>query len=174
MKHLKLFARKAQPELASVPIHDTITETLEVLAPAIRKNAVTVHNNLPQQAYWVVAEANRLQQVFINLIQNAIDAMHDSTTREITLGLQETAAGQFLEITVSDTGGGINPDIQTRLFEPFFTTKSADAGLGLGLSITAGIIKDFGGTIELRATGGHGTTFRVTLRTANQAEANAA
>ncbi|MBX2826145.1 MAG: GHKL domain-containing protein [Gammaproteobacteria bacterium] len=174
MKHLKLFARKAQPELSAVPIQATLNETLEVLEPAIRRNGVTVHSELPKQPYFVVAESNRLQQVFTNLIQNAIDAMHDRDTRELTLGIQQSADDQHLEVLVSDTGGGISPEIQTRLFEPFFTTKSADAGLGLGLSITAGIIKDFGGNIELRATGERGSTFRVTLQVATQLKANAA
>jgi C4-dicarboxylate-specific signal transduction histidine kinase len=98
--------------------------------------------------------------VLVNLITNAIDAMADSERRELTIQVDATGSAAF--ITVTDTGGGLTADAESRLFEPFFTTKPAGSGLGLGLPISADIIKAFGGSLKGRSIGS-GAAFTIEL-----------
>ena len=117
----------------------------------------------------VMGNANQLEQVFLNIIINARDAVLEVRTDEKGKGVIEVATGIFsrerewVEILVRDTGKGISGKDLNRIFEPFFTTKEVGKGTGLGLSISYGIIKDHSGEIEVAETGPSGTTFRILL-----------
>jgi two-component system C4-dicarboxylate transport sensor histidine kinase DctB len=106
-------------------------------------------------------DANRLEQVFVNLYSNACDAMAKCTNR--VLSTIVTREENTIRIVVRDTGGGIPPHVMPRLFEPFNTTKQQGVGLGLGLTISAGIVREFGGTLKARNISG-GSEFAIELR----------
>jgi signal transduction histidine kinase len=108
----------------------------------------------------VMADPERLQQVMLNLLVNAADAMQDGGILSIAL---QPAEGDRVEILVSDTGPGIPEDALARVFEPFFTTKGAGVGSGLGLSVARSIVEEHTGTIEVRSRAGGGTTFCIAL-----------
>jgi two-component system sensor kinase FixL len=102
----------------------------------------------------------QIQQVLVNLIRNAIEAMENVSRRELTISTLGPSAG-MIEISVADTGSGITPDITKQLFQPFFTTKAH--GMGVGLSISRTIIENHGGKIWIEPNVGGGTIFRLTL-----------
>jgi signal transduction histidine kinase len=106
----------------------------------------------------VLGDPERLQQLFLNLFMNAVDAMPDGG--ELRVALASTADGK-IEITVADDGQGIPERDLPRIFEPFFTSKEAGTGHGLGLMVAKGIVTDHGGSIEVESQEGHGTEFRV-------------
>jgi two-component system C4-dicarboxylate transport sensor histidine kinase DctB len=105
--------------------------------------------------------------VLVNLCANAIDAMKGAPVRRLEIAAAEQAGRVVL--SVRDTGPGIAPEVAARLFEPFFTTKSAGAGLGLGLAISAGIVRDFGGSLRAGNHPGGGAVFTVELLATTEA-----
>ena len=107
----------------------------------------------------VRGESTELEQVFINLVLNAMDA----TPKGGTISLRTTRSGDNVVVRVTDSGSGIEPRNLQKIFDPFFTTKDVGVGTGLGLSITYRIIEEHGGSIHVESTPGEGTTFIVTL-----------
>jgi len=105
---------------------------------------------------------NRLEQAFLNLLKNAVDAMPDKG-REERLMVEARQRGPVVEIRISDTGRGIPEHQQEKIFDPFFTTKEVGKGTGLGLFVTHEIIEEHGGTVTVQSREGEGTTFVVTL-----------
>jgi two-component system NtrC family sensor kinase len=112
-------------------------------------------NRLPD----VMADRNKLQQVFINVFLNAIQAMPDGGEIRITSYLDDG----YLRVDISDTGEGMTPEVLERIFDPFFSTKDLGKGTGLGLSVAYGIMKDHNGFIAAKSAPGKGTTFSVKL-----------
>ena len=115
----------------------------------------------------VLADKVQIQQVLVNLIRNAIEAMHDSPTRILTISADGDLDG-MVTVSVSDTGSGIGQEAAQQLFQPFFTTKRD--GMGVGLSICRTIVEDHGGRIWFEPNPGGGTAFRFTLRSVTQEE----
>jgi signal transduction histidine kinase len=118
--------------------------------------------NLPH----VLAQDNRLQQVFFNLLTNARDAINDASQASDmdarrSIGIRTNAEGGGVGVDISDTGVGIPDDVLDKIFEPFFTTKETGKGTGLGLAITYGIVRDYGGQIRIDSEPGRGTTFHL-------------
>ena len=109
----------------------------------------------------VLGDAVRLEQVMVNLIQNAMDAMQDAPVKHLHLALEATP--DEVRIQVQDSGKGIDERALPKLFEPYFTTKEIGSGLGLGLSISYGIVKDHGGSVAAANRDGGGAEFLVTL-----------
>jgi signal transduction histidine kinase len=109
----------------------------------------------------VVGNPIQLEQVFLNLLTNARDAVLNSPRKAIRISASVGAAA--VEIAFVDTGHGIASGLETRIFDPFFTTKGVGKGTGLGLSITYGIVKEHGGTISVASTPGEGATFVIQL-----------
>jgi signal transduction histidine kinase len=112
------------------------------------------------------AEHNRLEQVFINLVTNAIDAMDEKDQKiegpvEKILAIKTFVQENKVVIIVSDTGIGMSEKVKNKIFEPFFTTKETGKGTGLGTSISFGIIKDYGGIIEIESVEGEGASFTI-------------
>jgi signal transduction histidine kinase len=154
----------------AVRLHEVIEHTLKLARPRIEGKPIQVVQRFKAGSDLVKADDHQLQQVFLNLIFNALDAMGAKGTLTISTGTVTAAGGEWpvelgtdggLRVTIHDTGSGMTADARRRLFEPFFTTKPG--GTGLGLSITRGILKEHGGEIELDCTTGAGTTFHVFL-----------
>lgn len=167
---LRRFSRKAPAELAPVAVERALANALFLVELRLRKEHVEVvrHASEPPSAYsewFVLADANRLEQVLVNLFANALDAMLESPVRRLSITMRtDDADDAFVDIVVADTGPGIPDAVRARLFEPFFTTKPPGAGLGLGLAISAGIVRELGGTLKADApspTGGASFTLRL-------------
>ena len=159
---IKRFARRdLDRRLERVDLRDVVREVLEIVRPRwaqsdLRGAPIVVSKNLGTVPP-VQARAAELREVLINLVLNAIDAMPQGGS----LTLETRRDGEWAVLSVSDTGVGIPHDVRRRIFEPFFTTK--ETGTGLGLSIVSGIISSHGGTIDVEADPGVGTTFTIRL-----------
>lgn len=145
-RQLKGFARRASGTLGPVSAAQAVAGALSLLGARLRRDGILVETELPEEPVWVLAEDVRLQQVLVNLFGNAADAMRGMPERVLRIRLSTDAAGDAV-LTVRDTGTGIAEADLKRLFVPFFTTKDAGDGLGLGLSISHGIVEDFGGRL---------------------------
>ena len=156
--------RQHTPERTAVALNSLVTDTVELLAYALRVDNVTVHLELPENLPLLWADAHQIQQVITNLITNAHQAMRESSMpRQLTLTTQCNPTRTCVTLAVMDTGPGIPPALQTRIFEPFFTTKPVGIGTGLGLSLCRGIIERHGGTITVSSQPGQGAIFCVEL-----------
>ena len=165
---LRQFARKADASLRPVPVAAAITAALFLVERRVEHERVTLRVSMRSQDVHALCDTNRLEQVMVNLFNNALDAMADSETRELTVGVERT--DERVMIAVADTGPGIPEDIRAHLFEPFFTTKPQGQGLGLGLAISEQIVREFGGVLRVEAgTGANaGATFTIELPLAEQ------
>lgn len=159
--HLRRFARKPGVVLNPVSVGDTIETALSLFEPRFEAERVALTRELPAGHLHVHAEEIRLEQVLVNLIANAFDAVAGMGGATIAIGARRN--GHKVEIWVSDSGSGIDRAHLERIFDPFFTTKPVGSGLGLGLSLSYNIIKDLGGTLVVAETGPAGTRFLITL-----------
>ncbi len=160
-KHLKSFARKTPGRVTPVLLTEPITSALTLLELRFRKHDVQLYTNLPTTNIYVLAESIRLEQVLVNVIGNALDAVYNQTYRTITLDIEVEEL--FVTIILHDSGPGIAEKHLDQLFDPFFTTKEEGRGLGLGLSLSLAIIHDFGGTIRAENHPQGGTVVTITL-----------
>jgi PAS domain S-box-containing protein len=157
-------ARQHVPERTAVDLHTLMTDTLEMLAPVLRVENIAVAWCLAADLPRLWADPHQLQQVLVNLVTNAQQALHDvAAPRQLTLTTRWDPVRSRVALEVADSGPGIPPEIQARLFEPFFTTKPPGVGTGLGLPLCQGIIESHGGTMGVRSAPGQGTTFWVEL-----------
>jgi len=149
---------------------ETRARTLERVLTLVRPGGVLVLDDAHKQGIRIQslldsplprvrASADHLQQAFLNMLNNARDAMPDGGTAT----LQTYVNGSNLVVEIRDTGGGMSSEVQARVFEPFFTTKAVGRGTGLGLSVSHGIVCAHGGGIGIESSPGKGATFRVTL-----------
>ncbi len=148
-RQLKNFARKAEQVTSAVSLQDCVNNALLLLEHRSRALALQPELALPA-GLRVRAEANRLEQVLVNLFGNALDAMRNQAERRLRVLAEPLEQGRRVKISVQDSGEGVSEDQLPRLFEPFFTTKPAGEGLGLGLVISAKIVHEFGGTLSAR------------------------
>jgi len=153
-KHLRNFARKPNQKLGPVALDEAVRDTLEIVAWRLKAADAELVVNLGPEPPAVHAGSVRLQQVLVNIVSNAADAVEGLPDRRIELRARQE--GDRVLITVADRGPGVPEAIAERIFDPFFSTKGVGRGLGLGLSISYNIVKDFGGslTVERRAEGG--------------------
>jgi C4-dicarboxylate-specific signal transduction histidine kinase len=163
INHLREFGRKSDFEMYPVDLNDPIRDVFTILGEQMRLRKIDVVLSLSIHPVMVMADKNRLEQVFLNLITNARDAMDAKDSKEKVLSISTGFENGKVVATVSDTGTGMPKEVQERIFEPFFTTKEVGKGTGLGLSITYNLIRDFKGHIEVDSTEGVGTTFRVSF-----------
>lgn len=163
---LRQFARKSDARLTAVPVVTAVTAALFLVERRVEQERVNFRMMVRDQDVQALGDSNRLQQVLVNLFNNALDAMADSENRQLTVNV-ERANGRAL-IAVTDSGPGIPDDIRAHLFEPFFTTKPQGKGLGLGLAISEQIIREFGGELRAEAATGGGARFVMVLSLAEQ------
>jgi two-component system C4-dicarboxylate transport sensor histidine kinase DctB len=159
--HLRRFARKPGVVLAPVEVGEVVATALSLFGPRLDAEQVELRRVLPAGRLHVRAEEIRLEQVLVNLVANALDAVAGVPGATLTVGA--CRRGHNVEIWVQDSGSGIDPAHIERIFDPFFTTKPVGSGLGLGLSLSYNIIKDLGGTLAVAETGPAGTRFLITL-----------
>ncbi len=159
VRSLLLFARKSEMMLAPTDVNEVLRQTARFVEPSFGRANVTIVPETATTLPLVRADANQLQQVFLNLLQNAKDAMPQGGT----IRLRSHAENGRVSIEVIDSGTGIAREIINRIFDPFFSTKQRGDGSGLGLSVSYGIIKGHGGNIEVSSEVGHGSVFRVVL-----------
>ena len=158
-RQLKSYARKGGEALEPVDLRDALKGALTMMEPQLRTTRVEINQSLPRRPVMVLADRLRLEQVIINLLRNALDALKDVEKRELDLLIAE---GEEAVLTVRDSGKGI--DDLDALFEPFYTTKKPGEGVGLGLAISSGIITDFGGRLTARNGETGGAVFEIRLR----------
>jgi PAS domain S-box-containing protein len=157
-------ARQHPPERTVVALNTLVAETVELLAYPLQVDNVAVHLHLDDQVPPLWGDPHQLQQVLINLLTNAQQALRAAPgAREIICTTQYDPAQHRITLTVADTGPGIPAALHARIFEPFFTTKPPGVGTGLGLPLCRGIVEAHGGVLGVASEVGHGTTFRITL-----------
>jgi PAS domain S-box-containing protein len=165
IKHVRDFARQSEPVSSRVNINDPITDVFKVLGHQLKVHEVEVDLDLDPDIPNILAEHNRLEQVFINLVSNAIDALDEKDNRpemsdkEKRLTIKSFTGNEHVCVKVTDTGIGMSEEVKNKIFEPFYTTKKVGKGTGLGVSISYGIVKDYKGDIEIESEVGKGTTF---------------
>lgn len=155
------FARQREPHIEMVYINDLIDKTVLLFENQPNVHNIGIIKNFQPVLPPVSVDPSQIQQVFVNIVMNAIDAMGGKGT--LTIGTRYNEEGACIEIAFGDTGCGIPPEIINRIFEPFFTTKGTGHGTGLGLSISYGIIQRHGGELNVRSTVGKGSTFTIIL-----------
>ncbi len=162
IKHMRDFARIADTKPGTVDINKPIRDVFKIIGEQLKLRQIEWELDLDKNLPPIMADSNRLEQVFINLVINARSAMEDKMAGQTKLlKIRSFTDNGDVIVTVSDTGIGIPEDIIHRIFEPFFTTKEVGKGTGLGLSISYGIVKDYGGTIGVESEVGTGTTFEL-------------
>jgi two-component system C4-dicarboxylate transport sensor histidine kinase DctB len=157
-RQLKSYARKGGDAFEPVDLRDALKGAITIMEPQLRAMMVEITQNLPRRPVMVLADRLRLEQVIINLLRNALDAMKDNERREIDVLIAE---GDEAVLSVRDIGTGIE-DLET-LFEPFYTTKKPGEGVGLGLAISSGIVSDLGGRLTARNPDPGGAVFEIRL-----------
>lgn len=160
-RQLLNFARNIQVSVQKVSLRQVVADVLEFQTKEAGYRSITINVDIPEEIPEFFSDRGKLQQVFINLVNNAFAAMKDGGRLDIVSRI--SGAGAQVVTRVSDTGCGIPPENIKKIFEPFFTTKSGSGGTGLGLSITYGLVKEIGGSIDIESTVGKGTTFIITL-----------
>jgi len=158
---LKTFSRKSTGVLEPVDLKVALGNALQLLRPQLESENCSLERNEPDYPLIIRADLVRIEQICVNIIRNALDAMEDSGVKRIRIDLATDADDVTMHIT--DTGPGMNDETLALLFDPFFTTKDPGQGVGLGLSVTYGIVRDFGGTIKAYNTTMGGACFEVRL-----------
>ncbi len=171
IRSLKGFASKAREEAVPVRVNVIVLDVLNFLDAQLLLSGVKVDLAIDEQISWVLGHEVRIEQVLLNLMQNAIQAM--ASTKEARLGIatfkytgvdpQSLQPKAYVGIAISDNGEGIEPDNLAKIFDPFFTTREVGTGMGLGLSIVDRIVRGFGGHIKVQSIPRTSTTFTVYL-----------
>jgi histidine kinase len=169
ISHMRQFGRKSDQKKDRVQLNDVLRKSFEIFSQQLKIRGIEVSWELETGLPLIMADADRLEQVFINLLINARDAIEEkwesghrpAGDKRITLRTRSRAGRIFVE--VEDTGKGIPKLISEKIFEPFFTTKEVGKGTGLGLSISYRIVQDFGGNIRVSSREGEGTVFIITF-----------
>ena len=161
ISHLRTFGRAAPVSREPISVKQVIDRALALMREQLRLRQIEVMVDLGSEETVVMANPIQLEQVFINLLTNARDAVADSPRKAIRISSSVGPAA--VEVAFADSGPGIPPGLEQRIFDPFFTTKEVGKGTGLGLSITYGIVKEHGGTISVVSRLGEGATFLIQL-----------
>ena len=165
INHMRQFGRQSDVTLERVQVNSVLERALEILGQQLKVRSIEIQWDLDPDLPLILADPDRLEQVFINLLINARDAIDEEVSaashrkEEKKIILKTSADNQTITVEVADTGPGIPPAMLERIFEPFFTTKKVGQGTGLGLSISYGIIKDCKGSIHAVSRENEGARF---------------
>lgn len=172
VQHMRQFARSQIEAFEVLDVNSVVKDALFITQNRINAIGVVARNRISPGAHFVAGAPNRLEQVFVNLIANACDAMEGRETRELSFDVSaHTKEGaDYWLCAVADTGRGIPKEIQEDIFHSFFTTKEKSKGTGLGLSIVRGILSEHKGEIWVESEPGKGATFFVALPKAEPVE----
>jgi two-component system sensor kinase FixL len=162
IRRLRHFATKRELQKSTADIREILNASIEFLTHEFRNGNVRCRTTLPSSPLWVRADSIQLQQVFINIIRNAIEATlaNPASKQQVEITAAALPANQAC-VTIRDFGAGISPEQLEQLFTPFFTTKAN--GLGMGLKISATIVRAHGGEIHCSSPAGGGTEFAIHL-----------
>lgn len=169
IRHVRDFARQSEVVKSKININAPINDVFKVLGHQIKVHQIELDLDLKPDVPCIMADHNRLEQVFINLVTNAIDAMDEKAEKPEykdmakCLRIQTSSQDDTVVVTVADNGLGMGAEVINKIFEPFFTTKKVGKGTGLGVSISYGIVKDYDGSIRIDSQEGKGTTFILTF-----------
>ena len=180
VKQLLSFSRKTDPKQQPAKLVQIVEDALKILRSSI-PTSVNIHQNIPDDTDdTILADSTQINQVMINLFTNAAHAMED-TGGVITIGIEnidldhvsaptypDLSPGNYVKLTVSDTGTGIDHEVKDRIFDPYFTTKEVGKGTGIGLSVVHGIVKSHNGAILVDSQFGKGTTFSILFPVAEE------
>ncbi len=158
------FGRRMEPMQENVPLNVLTEQTVKFLESEALHRSITIHKDFDAELPAITTDTAQVQQVILNVLDNAIDAVGQGGA--ITVRTGATESGHEVFVAVTDTGGGISPDVLEHIFDPFYTTKKAGEGTGLGLAICYSIMEKLGGRIVAESTPGNGATFTVLLPTA--------
>jgi len=161
VKRLLEFSRQSKGNTESVDLNRVLQETLSLVQRQALFFNIDVVCNLDPELPRVMADRSQFQQVFMNILMNAVQAMNERGT--ITITTRHNSSGHSVEVAIADTGQGIPPEEIDRIFDPFFTTKESGHGTGLGLSIAYGIVTTHRGTISVQSELGKGSTFTIRM-----------
>jgi len=153
------FARRMEPQMEATDVNEVVRESHSFIEKEALFNNVKVHLELDPNVPMVNTDRAQLQQVFLNLLDNALDATGKDGRIWITTGADDS----WVSVKITDSGPGVPPDLAGRIFDPFFTTKDPGQGTGLGLSISYSIMQRLGGSLELESKPGEGATFVVRI-----------
>jgi len=153
------YARRMEPRLEDVDVNQTINQTVDILENYARSNNIDIQTDLADNLPITAGDQAQLQQVILNLVNNAIDAIG----KDGTISVKSSREQSKIRVVIADTGPGIPESMQKKIFDPFFTTKSTGKGTGLGLWISYNIIEKMGGNLALQSKEGQGATFTITL-----------
>jgi two-component system NtrC family sensor kinase len=157
-------ARQQQPERVPVAIREVVSAALDITGYTLKTSSIEVKLDLAEHVPPVLADADQLHQVFMNLIINAQQALQDHPPpRKLSLSSRFDPGANAIRIAVADNGPGIPEPVQKRIFEPYFTTKPLGMGTGVGLAVCLGIVEAHGGTLTVRSGDGLGTVFTIVL-----------
>ncbi|MDD4873874.1 MAG: ATP-binding protein [Dehalococcoidales bacterium] len=159
VRSLMDFARQSSLKFSEVNLNGIIDNVLDLIAQLNNIDNIEIKKNLAPSISTITADSDQLQQVLINILQNAIHSMPAGGV----LTLNTSVVGDYVKIDIEDTGYGIPPENMNRIFTPFFSTKNEVKGVGLGLAVSYGIIKRHNGTIDIQSKVGKGTTFSIKL-----------
>ena len=162
VRNLLAFTREHMPETTLVSLNDVIDQVLELRAYELKVSNIELKKNFGADLPQIHADPHQLQQVFLNLVINAEQAMTAAHGRG-SLSITTKRVGDTLQVVVADDGPGIPDEFISQIFDPFFTTKEVGKGTGLGLSVCYGIVKEHGGELWVESEEGKGTTFTVEL-----------
>jgi signal transduction histidine kinase len=163
VQNLLSFARQVPPQREPVQLNTILRRTLQLRSYDFSNRSVEVREHFTEPLPDVVGDAHQLQQVFLNILNNAYDAVTE-TGRQAVIEIGTAVEGDSVEISFRDNGNGISPEDLDHIFDPFFTTKEVGKGTGLGLSICYGVIREHGGEISASNNpGSKGATFVVRL-----------
>ncbi len=166
-KELLGFARQFEPSIAPIEVNRVISEVLSVHRKEALYRNIDINVEIPEDIPVIHSDHGRLQQILLNLINNAFQAMENGGHLDISVKREKM---ESISLSIRDTGPGISPEDQKKIFEPFFTTKESEGGVGLGLSITFGLVRKLKGDISVQSKLGEGTTFVITLPIAIKGE----
>lgn len=171
IQHVRLLAREAdKPNLENLSVNDVVESSMDLIGAQFRSHGITLQTDLANGLPHVLANPFSLEQVLLNLLSNARDAIEERRNREdkfepkmVLRTLAAKGDSSLVHIEIEDNGGGIPEEIQTKIFDPFFTTKDPDKGTGLGLSISKSILGELGGDLVLKNNDPKKTTLIISL-----------
>jgi two-component system NtrC family sensor kinase len=162
-QNLLRFARRTTSMVEAVNLNEFITEIIELMEREAKSSGIKITHAFDENLPTLISDPSQLQQVFLNLITNAIDAHEGMPYGKIHIKTNANGAKGGVTVSVSDTGSGISPEYLEKIFDPFFTTKPVGKGTGLGLSICYSIMRQLGGDITVTSKLGTGTEFTLSL-----------
>jgi signal transduction histidine kinase len=152
-----------ETELSPLDLNGLLRKLCDAMSPALDKRGIKMVFDLEEKVPLIAGSADRLQQLFLNLINNSLDAMPEGGELTVRTGTAGSKNGKCNQVVVdfADTGLGMTPEIMSRIFDPLYTTKARGHGTGLGLVIVNQVVVEHGGTVEVESEPGRGTRFRL-------------